>query len=264
MAEAQACTGNSPLIRCDRVTLYAGNPIPANSSIRQKRPPRIPLLQDITWAIQAGEGWAILGASGAGKTSLLRLLNRLAEPGQGRLFWQETSYAQVPVLQLRQQITYVPQEPRLLGMTVEQALRYPLQLRQLPEAEIRDRINQGCDRLSIPKQWRDRTELQLSLGERQWVAIARALLIEPKVLLLDEPTASLDAKLALTLQQVLSDRKELTWIVASHQTEWVRSLCPHLFYLVRGKRAEIADPPEWEVLQADLRQTAMAETDEWG
>ncbi|MEB3294377.1 MAG: ATP-binding cassette domain-containing protein [Synechococcales bacterium] len=255
--------GKSSLIRCDRVTLYSGNPKLGHPLKPPKKGLKVALIQEVSWTVGAGELWWVVGASGAGKTSLLRLLNRLAEPTQGNLFWQEVPYAKIPVLQLRHQVTYVPQEPRLLGMTVEQALRYPLQLRNLPEPEIIHRVNDWCDRLLIPKQWRDRTELQLSLGERQWVAIARGMLIEPKVLLLDEPTANLDAQRIQFLQQVMTASTQTTWIVASHDLGWLQQISPQVLYLEMGKRVALTQPPNWEALQEKLQQVTIAEIEEW-
>ena len=152
------------------------------------------LLKDISFQAWTGDRIAIVGQTGAGKTSLLRLLNRLNEPTTGSIYLENQEYRQIPVIQLRQQITLVPQESKLLGMTVREALAYPLILRRLPSAEIQQRLGYWLEQLRIPSDWLGRTEVQLSAGQRQWCAIARALVIQPKILLLDEPTSTLDAE----------------------------------------------------------------------
>ncbi|MGC1247349.1 MAG: ATP-binding cassette domain-containing protein, partial [Spirulinaceae cyanobacterium] len=83
------------------------------------------LLQDISFAINPGEFVGIIGASGAGKTSLSRLINRLGEATSGTILWQGTPIKQIPIQELRKQIVFVSQEPKLLGMKVKEALAYP-------------------------------------------------------------------------------------------------------------------------------------------
>ena len=161
------------------------------------------LLRNISFEVNRGEKVVIIGASGAGKTSLLRLLNRLSSPTQGKIYLETISLTQLPVIQLRQQVMLVPQEPKLLGMTVKEALVYPLKLQALPTAEIARRLDTWLDRLRIPQEWLERSELQLSLGQRQLIAIARALIMQPKILLLDEPTSALDLGTAERLFAVL-------------------------------------------------------------
>ena len=154
------------------------------------------LLQNISLAIAQGEKIALVGASGAGKTSLLKLLNRLNTPSSGKMYFQATSFGQIPTVQLRQQIALIPQEPKLLGMNVRESLAYPLHLQKLSPTEIVRRVDTWRNLLRIPETWLERNELQLSLGQRQLVAIARSLVMQPKVLLLDEPTSALDIGIA--------------------------------------------------------------------
>jgi D-methionine transport system ATP-binding protein len=130
------------------------------------------LLKDISLEVFKGDRIAIVGPSGAGKTSLLRLLNRLSEPTAGSIYLENQAYRQIPVIQLRQQVTLVLQESKLLGMTVQEALKYPLILRDLPRSQIQQRLAYWMEQLHIPVDWLGKTELQLSVGQRQLVAIA--------------------------------------------------------------------------------------------
>lgn len=178
------------------------------------------ILEDISFTVNRGDRLGIMGPSGAGKTSLLRLLNRLSEPTQGTISFEGKPLSQIPVLSLRRQIVLVPQEPKLLGMTVKDSLIYPLQLQQLKAGEIENRREYYCQLLKIPDEWLERNELQLSLGQRQLVTIARGLMMQPKILLLDEPTSALDADKSDHLMAVLvelSQTQELTILMVNHQ-----------------------------------------------
>jgi D-methionine transport system ATP-binding protein len=84
------------------------------------------LLKDISFEVFSGDRITIIGPSGAGKTSLLRLLNRLSQPTSGKIYLENQEYGQIPVIQLRRQVMLVAQEAKLLGMTVRDALAYPL------------------------------------------------------------------------------------------------------------------------------------------
>ncbi|MGL5074251.1 MAG: ABC transporter ATP-binding protein, partial [Waterburya sp.] len=163
------------------------------------------LLQDISCNIETGTKVAIVGASGAGKTSFLRLLNRLVSPSQGTIYLGEKPQQELTAVQLRRLIVLVTQEPKLLGMKVIEALSYPLKLQQLSDSEIHQRIDTWTDKLHIPSEWFNKTELQLSVGQRQLVAIARALVMQPQILLLDEPTSALDVGIATRVLTVLKE-----------------------------------------------------------
>lgn len=226
------------------------------------------LLQDISFAAFQGERIAVLGASGAGKTSLLRVLNRLSEASQGSIYFEQQDFRKIPVVKLRQQITLVPQESKLLGMTVRETLAYPLVLRGVERHRIEQRLKIWMEQLHIPSEWLDRTEVQLSVGQRQLVAIGRALVVEPKVLLLDEPTSALDAGRSEHLVQVLRDVAKtslITIFMVNHQLEIAEQFCSRLLYLQQGQLTQ--DLPSEQVNWAELRQTLIDEeteaTEEW-
>lgn len=196
------------------------------------------LLQMISFTLHKGDRLAIIGASGAGKTTLLGLLNRLQDPTSGIITFNGQGIKEIPVLQLRRQVVLVPQEPKLLGMMVGDALAYPLKLQGLPAAEIEGRIKTWCDGLSIPSDWRDRTELQLSLGQRQLVAIARALVMQPSILLLDEPTSALDVGTAYRListLKTLAQERQTTIVMVNHQLELAQQLGERVLLLKEGQ-----------------------------
>ncbi|NDJ23056.1 ATP-binding cassette domain-containing protein [Nostoc sp. B(2019)] len=235
-----------------------------------------PILQDISLEVLLGdrstntygERLAIVGSSGAGKTSLLRLLNRLIEPSSGKIYLENQEYRQIPVIQLRQEVTLVLQESKLLGMTVQQALAYPLVLRGLPKQTIQQRVSDWIEQLHIPSEWLGRTELQLSAGERQLVAIARALVTQPKILLLDEPTSALDAATASRVMQVLiqlSQTHQTTILMVNHQLELAQTFCTRLLHLKQGHlwANQSASEINWVNLRESLMQAEAQAAEEW-
>jgi D-methionine transport system ATP-binding protein len=223
-----------------------------------------PILQDISFEVSKGDRIAIVGPSGAGKTHLLRLINRLSEASSGNIYLENQEYHQTPVLQIREHVTLVLQESKLLGMTVKEALAYPLVLRGFPKQTIQQRMSHWIEQLQIPDDWLGRTEVQLSTGQRQLVAIARALVIQPKILLLDEPTSALDASTAFRLLEVLNQlaqSHQTTILLVSHQIELVQNFSTRLFYLQQGRlllnqKASLVD---WINLQERLRQAQAQE-----
>lgn len=226
------------------------------------------LLQDISLTVNRGEKIAIVGASGSGKTSLLRLLNRLISPTKGEMFYGETLYKQCDLLTLRKQIMLVPQEPKLLGMTGKEALIYALKLQQLPSAKIQDCLIKWCDALQIPQSWLERNELQLSLGQRQLITIARALMLEPPVLLLDEPTSALDrgkSDRLLAVLDRLNQNEQTTILMVNHQLELGQQFCDRIFYLSSGKLLldAVATTDNWQRIEQQLIKENQTFEREW-
>ena len=226
------------------------------------------LLQDVSFKVDRGDKLAIIGATGSGKTTLLRLLNRLSTPTNGEIYLEEKPLSQIPVIQLRQQIVLVPQEPKLLGMSVQETLAYPLTLQKLALKEIRQRVETWRNALQIPQEWLERNELQLSLGQRQLISIARGLIMQPKILLLDEPTSALDFGIAnhlLTVLNQLTEDGHTTIIMVNHQLELMQNFAHRILYLETGRLQEdvAANQSNWQRLQAKLLQKKVQEAEEW-
>ncbi|MFE4106010.1 ABC transporter ATP-binding protein [Almyronema epifaneia] len=226
------------------------------------------ILQDLSFSIAAGEFVGLVGPSGAGKTSLLRLINRLSDPSQGCIYFAGQDLRQLPVVPLRRQIVLLAQEPKLLDMTVEAALQYPLQLRNVERSQAESHIQTWLERLQIPQSWLPRTELALSVGQRQRVALARALLLEPQVLLLDEPTSALDAGNGTRLMELLkslAEEKQVTILMANHQLNLLQNTCSRVLYLQQGRLVQ--DLPQgsidWTQLHQAILQTEQQEAQAW-
>lgn len=173
----------APLLALQHVSLQLG------------RSPR-QLLQDISFQLQAEETTVLLGNRGSGKTLLLQLLNGLKSPSQGQIRWLGQDLSQYPPIALRRQIAWLPQQPRLLGMTGKAAIAYPLKLQGLSERKIQQRLEPWLERLKIPLPWLEQQEAALSPSAAQAIALIRALVLEPKLLLLDNPWPQLTNKAA--------------------------------------------------------------------
>ncbi|ACB52873.1 ABC transporter ATP-binding protein [Crocosphaera subtropica ATCC 51142] len=196
------------------------------------------LLENISFMVNKGDRCCIVGPSGSGKTTLLRLINRLLDPTTGSILFQSQPLSKFQVISLRQKIVLVPQEPKLLGMTVQETLVYPLTLQKLSQSEINQRLDYWRSQLSIPDDWLERNELQLSLGQRQLITIVRGLMMQPTLLLLDEPTSALDRDKALQLIEVLktiTTDTQMTILMVNHQLELVEKLTTQVLKLNRGK-----------------------------
>jgi D-methionine transport system ATP-binding protein len=228
----------------------------------------IPILTDISFEVDRSDRLAIIGPSGAGKTSLLRLLNRLTEPTTGAIALENQDYRKTPVLELRRQVMLVPQEPKLLGMTGQEAITYPLRLQQLPQREIQQRLDACREELHIPADWLERTELQLSVGQRQLIAIARALIIQPKILLLDEPTSALDAGTGSHVLNFLANlavEGKVTIIMVNHQLDMAQLFCTRVLYLQDGQLLQDAPSEQinWQQLRERLVQAEAEMSQDW-
>ena len=233
-----------PLIGVDRLSLTLG--------LRKSRAGKILnpgtlLFENLSWRLDAGCHATIDGSSGSGKTSFLRLLSGLISPTSGKIAWKGQPYTS----HLRQNMVYVAQTPKLLGMTVAEAIAYPLKLRLVPESQIQTRVSEIIDRLEIPTSWLTQTELQMSQGSQQWVQLARALVIAPIVLLLDEPTTALDVPQRHCLMNALQSLQQTTLAIASHDLDWVSALMPNssqpnrLTLASRSARQDTRDDEPW-------------------
>ena len=226
------------------------------------------LLRNISFKIGQGEKVGIIGASGAGKTSLLKLLNQLVSHSEGEIYLENISLKQLTAIELRRKIILIPQEPKLLGMKVKYALEYPLKLQQLSNLEIQTRLDRWTNLLRIPSEWFEKTELQLSLGQRQLVTIARGLMMQPQIILLDEPTSALDLGLATHLLRVLNELNQaqnLTIIMVNHQLDLIQGFCDRLIFLNQGILAAdvAATESNWQKLRHEILEIQHRQSQDW-
>lgn len=149
------------------------------------------ILQAIDFSVQEGERLTLVGPSGSGKSSILKLLGGLISPSQGQVLYQGSNLADLDMPLYRQEVSYCFQQPVLFGKTVADNLAFPFEVRQL--AFDHQRAVQALRRVNLSETFLNKNITDLSGGEKQRVALVRNLLFEPKVLLLDEITVGLDA-----------------------------------------------------------------------
>jgi tungstate transport system ATP-binding protein len=191
----------------------------------------------------AGERLAVLGPNGAGKTTLLRLLAGLEAPTTGRVEIDGEAIAAAEV-DLRRRIGYATQRPGLLSTSVVRNVELPLRWRGLDGTSRRAAARTALERLNVG-QLADRKALSLSGGEAQRVSLARALAIEPSLLLLDEPAAGLDAEARRAffddLERALDDRAT-TVVHVSHRAEEALRLADRVAVLTEGTMRQLDTP----------------------
>ncbi len=201
------------------------------------------MLHDVTLAIPPGEVTALVGPSGAGKTSLLRLLNRLDDPTAGEVAYDGRPVSSYPVRALRRRVGFVFQAPAMFAGTVADNLRAAIALggAEAGGAAAAAEVLRALDAAELPRAYADRDASRLSGGERQRVALARALAAAPATLLLDEPTAALDPEVGERLMRTvarLPAERSVDVVMVTHRLREARSTSTYLVALEGGRVLE--------------------------
>ncbi len=196
------------------------------------------ILSGITTSVASGDIFTVLGPSGSGKSTLLRLINRLDDPTSGRILLDGQDIQELNVLSLRRRAGMVFQTPVVFDGTVQDNVEYGAKLagKKVDSAELLGRVGLSDDFLV-------RTASSLSGGEQQRISIARALATDPELLLMDEPTSSLDPAARIQIEELVHkmNRDEgLTIIFVTHDMDQARRIGTRTMLLVGGKKIEEA------------------------
>lgn len=194
------------------------------------------VLDDVALELARGEAFALLGESGGGKSTLLKLAARLVEAEQGEVEVLGRSVSAWPVADLRRAATWVPQQPALFGGSVREELIRPIRWRGLVPKSSWQR--EALAAVGLSDVGIDRPARELSGGQQTRLCLARALLLGPQLLLLDEPTGSLDVRSARELGGALrawAARGTATLLCATHRPEEVPVLADRGAVLLGGR-----------------------------
>ncbi len=204
--------------------------------------PGEPVLKDISLLVSPGEAIALVGASGAGKTTFVNLLPRFYDPEVGQIFIDDVDIRDVKLHSLRRQIGIVPQETIMFSGTIAQNIAFGQKVFDMEAVKEAAKIANAHQFISqLPESyqtWVGERGVNLSGGQRQRIAIARAVLLDPQILILDEATSALDSESEALVQEALERlmQKRTVFIIA-HRLSTVRR-CDRILVLEQGQIVE--------------------------
>ncbi|MEO8091306.1 MAG: ATP-binding cassette domain-containing protein [bacterium] len=204
-----------------------------------------PVLRGLSAGLREG-ATCIAGPSGSGKSTLLRLLDRLADPESGRVLYRGEDVRSRDPLALRREVCLVPQLPALLEGTVEDNIRFAASC-----GEVEPNVARLLELAGLDWSFAERDGAKLSVGEQQRVMLARALALEPRVLLLDEPTSALDAEARAAVEATLLDlrrRLQISTVLVTHDLDQARRMSDWVVRMDAGRA--VGEGPVRELLPA--------------
>lgn len=215
-----------------------------------------PAVDDVSFTVEAGQFVVLLGSSGCGKTTLLKMVNRLYEPSSGQIFIDGVDTRKIPVNELRRKIGYVIQQNGLFPhMTVEQNIAVVPDMLGWDKAKTSARIDELLELVHLdPSMYRKRYPRQLSGGQQQRVGLARALAADPPIMLMDEPFGAIDAITRMKLQEELIDiQKKLhkTILFVTHDVDEALRLADRMIILRNGRIVQYGTPADIVLRPAD-------------
>jgi tungstate transport system ATP-binding protein len=195
-------------------------------------------LDSVSLEMEGGKIIVFLGFNGAGKSTLMRILSGLENPDSGTILFNNQN---TDAKTLRQISTLVFQKTIMFTMNVYDNLAYGLKIRMVPKEEIAKRIPEALQAVRLSG-FEKRRAKKLSGGEQQRIALARAFLLDPSVLFLDEPTANLDPNSATIIEKAIIDKKNSQRIIvmATHNLNQARRMADEIVHIHNGEIVEVA------------------------
>ena len=186
--------------------------------------------------IESGSFWGIIGPNGSGKSTLMKIVAGLSDPTTGFVAYDDLRLSR----KTRESMTLVFQKPYLLRTSVYHNIAYPLQIRGVTPRETQERVTEMLELLNI-ESLREQRAWTLSGGEAQKVALARALVFKPRLLMLDEPTANIDPASILMLEQQIRsyyDQYQPTILMVTHNVQQTKRICDRVAFMYQGNVLE--------------------------
>jgi len=212
------------------------------SAVTKRYPHGLEALKDVSFEIESGEMVFITGHSGAGKSTLFRLLSAIERPTSGSIVVNGQNIAALrrsAIPYLRRNFGLIFQDQKLLfDRSVLDNVLLPLAIVGLPTREAHRRARAALDKVGLLDRERARP-IALSGGEQQRLAIARAVVNRPSILLADEPTANLDSESASNILDIFRSFHQVgvTLVIATHDPQWMARFSPRVLRLERGRLA---------------------------
>jgi len=217
-------------------------------------------VSDVSMSVNVGDIVGIMGPSGSGKSTLFRLINLLERPTKGRIFFdgEEISYSRPDVYLIRRKMALVLQKPAAMNRSVFNNVAYGLELRQLEKEEIQKRVDDYLERLGLTES-KLRNARSLSGGEMQRMCFARSVIVEPRLILLDEFTANLDPQNISILEKAVRDfvkQEGRAAIIITHNPFQAKRLCDRSALMMNGKLVEIGET--WKIFNDPVDERTRA------
>ncbi len=202
-------------------------------------------VNDVSFRLDKGEVFGLAGESGSGKSTIARMILGLVKPTSGEIRMEGRDFlAERDWRRRSDSVQMVFQNPGSSlnpRRSIGQSIAVPLEARRVPRAEIRRRVAALLEQVQLPMQFAERYPYELSGGQKQRAAIARALAVEPKLVVLDEPTSALDVSVQARIIELLDDlrlRLGLTYVFISHDLSLMRSFASRVGVLYLGRLIE--------------------------
>jgi len=196
-------------------------------------------LQNVSFSVDGGKIVVLIGSNGAGKSTLLRIISGLEKPDKGNVLFNNQN---LPEFEMRKISTLVFQRTAMFSRSVYDNLAYGLRIRSVPKEEINKKISDALSAVGL-KGFEKRRAKKTSGGEQQRISLARALLLNPKIMLLDEPTANLDPNSGRTIEKTINNSKnsETIIILATHNLGQAKRLADVVVHMQEGRIVEVAN-----------------------
>lgn len=204
-----------------------------------KRYDSLEVLKGVSFELQKGQTKAIIGPSGGGKSTILRVINRLIKPDQGRVLLDgvEIGGDEVPLNKIRQQMGMVFQQFNLfMHLSALDNVRLCLmKVKKMSKKDATDRAMRELERVALTDK-ASSYPAELSGGQQQRIGIARSLAMDPKLILFDEPTSALDPELIGEVLDIMAElaKEKTTMLVVTHEIGFARAVCDEIIFLENG------------------------------